>query len=226
MDLIIIIAVISFIVKSIKNADGTKTTNSSAKKHQKNDRWKTSSQTTYATRQRSYATKEENEHWKNVAKENIEKEKTRAKKAMVDLKRELELEEDGDYERQKPLEKKTTNQRTSAKQQIFESRKEAQTTSILGRAKANVAEDKEDVTLRTLEVEHQHSERVAPAEHYHPEDILSDNLLGSVEDLMVKGYEGNLCFERDFVGEALDMISRFTVPSEVPDFSGNQDDVA
>lgn len=28
---------------------------------------------------------------------------------------------------------------------------------------------------------------------------------------MVKGYEGNLCFERDFVGEAMDMVSRFSL---------------
>ena len=44
-------------------------------------------------------------------------------------------------------------------------------------------------------------------------------MLGNIEDLMIKGYDGNLCFERDFVSEGLDMISRFTVPSDVPDFS-------
>jgi hypothetical protein len=70
-----------------------------------------------------------------------------------------------------------------------------------------------------MEAEHNHSERVSAAEHHHPEDIIPDNMLGSVEDLMVKGYDGNLCFERDFVGEGLDMISRFTVPSEVPEYS-------
>lgn len=51
------------------------------------------------------------------------------------------------------------------------------------------------------------------AEHQHPEDILPESMLGSIEDLMIKGYDGNLCFERDFIGEAMDMISRFTVPS-------------
>ena len=84
-------------------------------------------------------------------------------------------------------------------------------TTILQRAKTNVAENKEDVTLHTMEEEHNHSERVAPAVHDHPEDVLSESMLGSVEDLMVKGYDGNLCFERDFVGEGLDMISRFTI---------------
>lgn len=106
-----------------------------------------------------------------------------------------------------------------AMRQIQASRMEAKNTTILQRAQANVAEDIADVTLQTMEAEHNHSERVAPAKHYHPEDAISESALGTIEDLMVKGYEGNLCFERDFLGEAMDMISRFTVPSDVPDFS-------
>ena len=37
-------------------------------------------------------------------------------------------------------------------------------------------------------------------------------LLGTVEDLMVKGYDGKLSFERDFLGEAMDMINSFCIP--------------
>ena len=103
-------------------------------------------------------------------------------------------------------------------QQVYAGRMEARKTSILERAKANAEEDKADVTLQTMEAEHNHSERVSPAEHYHPEDVIPESMLGTIEDLMIKGYDGNLCFERDFVGEAMDMISRFTVPSDVPDF--------
>ena len=77
-------------------------------------------------------------------------------------------------------------------------------------AKANAEEDKVDVTLETMEAEHNHSERVSAAVHHHPEDVIPDNMLGTIEDLMIKGYDGNLCFERDFVGEGLDMISRFS----------------
>lgn len=117
--------------------------------------------------------------------------------------------------------KDTSTQRASAMQQVYEGRMEARNTSILQRAKANVEEDKVDVTLETMEAEHNHSERVSVAEHHHPEDIIPENMLGKIEDLMIKGYDGNLCFERDFVGEGLDMISRFTVPSDVPDFSSN-----
>lgn len=107
----------------------------------------------------------------------------------------------------------------SASERIKVRRAEERNTTILQRAKGNVAETKEDVTLNSMEAEHNHSERVSAAVHDHPEDILSENMLGSIEDLMIKGYGGNLCFERDFVGEAMDMISRFTVPSEIPDFS-------
>lgn len=117
--------------------------------------------------------------------------------------------------------KDTSTQRSSAMQQVYEGCMEARNTSILQRAKANVEEDKVDVTLETMEAEHNHSERVSVAEHHHPEDIIPENMLGKIEDLMIKGYDGNLCFERDFVGEGLDMISRFTVPSDVPDFSSN-----
>lgn len=111
-----------------------------------------------------------------------------------------------------------------AMQQVHASRVEARNTTILQRAMANADEDKVDVTLESMEAEHNHSERVSAAVHHHPEDEILENMLGNIEDLMIKGYDGNLCFERDFVGEALDMISRFSVPSDVPDFSS--DDVA
>lgn len=104
-----------------------------------------------------------------------------------------------------------TSSSTNAMKQVYEGRMEARNTSILQRAKANAEEDKVDVTLETMEAEHNHSERVSAAVHDHPEDIIPENMLGTIEDLMIKGYDGNLCFERDFVGEGLDMISRFTV---------------
>lgn len=103
----------------------------------------------------------------------------------------------------------------SAMQQVHAGRVEARNTSILERAVKNTDEDKIDVTLTTMEAEHNHSERVSAAEHHHPEDVMPESMLGNIEDLMIKGYDGNLCFERDFVGEAMDMISRFTVPSEI-----------
>lgn len=106
-----------------------------------------------------------------------------------------------------------------AKKRVEEVRRESSNTTILERAKANAEENKVDVTLETMETEHNHSERVSAATHHHPEDVIPENMLGTIEDLMIKGYDGNLCFERDFVSEGLDMISHFVVPSDVPDFS-------
>ncbi|MBQ3029707.1 MAG: hypothetical protein IJD24_00660 [Agathobacter sp.] len=102
-----------------------------------------------------------------------------------------------------------------ARQQIYKSRMEAKNTTILQRARANADEDKEDVTLRSLEESHGHSAHVTPAVHNHPEDVIPENSLEKIEDLMVKGYEADLCFERDFVGEAMDMVNRFSMGGSV-----------
>ena len=37
----------------------------------------------------------------------------------------------------------------------------------------------------------------------------TQSMFGSVEDLIAMGYSGNLEFERDFLGEGLDMINNF-----------------
>lgn len=163
-----------------------------------------------------------NEQWKKLAQENIEKAKKRAAKALQEVEHALEIEDKpaGTYQMPKqnvrttPAYEQITLQQ-AAQQQIHAGRVEARNTSILERAVKNTDEDKIDVTLTTMEAEHNHSERVSAAEHHHPEDVMPESMLGNIEDLMIKGYDGNLCFERDFVGEAMDMISRFTVPSEI-----------
>lgn len=106
---------------------------------------------------------------------------------------------------------------------------------ILTRAQQNVKKYEADVTLEELEQDHDHTEKAARTisreellqkKAAHPHDAAhvsaaveaeSESLLGSIEDLMVKGYDGKLSFERDFVGEGMDMISRFTVPDTIPD---------
>ena len=102
----------------------------------------------------------------------------------------------------------------------------AKPTNIVERAKQNVNKYAEDTTLEQLEKEHKHSERESKAEaayvakeredhrKLHTEPIPrveEESLLGSVQDLMIKGYDGNLSFERDFVGEAMDLLNSFTV---------------
>ena len=52
-------------------------------------------------------------------------------------------------------------------------------------------------------------ERAAGNVAKYKENQTNESLLGNIEDLMVKGYDGELSFERDFVAEALDMINSF-----------------
>lgn len=153
------------------------------------------------------------EPWKKAARENIERARQRASQAANKALNEIFMDEGVSS---------PETENMSAAERIRTRRMEERNTTILQRAKGNAAEKKEDVTLTTIEEEHQHSERVSAAVHDHPEDIIPENMLGTIEDLMVKGYGGNLCFERDFLGEAMDMISHFTVPSEVPDFSNKE----
>lgn len=146
--------------------------------------------------------------WQQAARENIARAKQRAQERSGELYEQMNLSEYAPKQKQsRPQQQK----KASAMQQIHEGRVEARNTTIVQRAKANVEEDKVDVTLETMEAEHNHSERVSAAVHHHPEDVIPENMLGNIEDLMVKGYDGNLCFERDFVGEGMDMISRFSL---------------
>ena len=155
------------------------------------------------------------QNWEKAARENIERGKMRAERIKGKIMEELDGELGGAL---KELNKELGGA-ISAMDQVRKRRMENRNTTIVERAIENAEEEKPDVTLTQLEEEHGHSAHVAPAVHYHPEDEIPENMLGTIDDLMIKGYDGNLCFERDFVGEAMDMISRFTVPSEIPEYS-------
>ena len=100
--------------------------------------------------------------------------------------------------------------------------------SIVDRAKLNNAKLAEDETLKEIEVLHGHKETHASEKVQHDaacqalkyDDnavLAEESMLGSIDDLMAKGYSGDLSFDRDFIGEAMDMIASFTVPDTVPD---------
>ncbi|MCM1283088.1 MAG: hypothetical protein NC180_01810 [Muribaculaceae bacterium] len=98
-----------------------------------------------------------------------------------------------------------------ARLEEFRRKKEGQQ-SIVERAKANSQRyAKKDETLESMEREHGHSERVSPAWEQ-PLMHEEESFLGSVEDLMIKGYDGNLSFERDFIGEAQDFLMSMKLP--------------
>lgn len=182
MELISIVILIVIISKLVKN---TKNLEEKTRKNISAQKVWEQTETLIQNAWSSSSALEGNEKWKQAARENIEKAKKRAAQK--------------------------ERQNDSAMQQVYKGRMEANGTSILERAKANVLEKGEDITLASMEKEHNHSERVSSAKHEHPEDSIPENMLGTIEDLMIKGYEGNLCFERDFLGEAMDMINRFTI---------------
>ena len=79
--------------------------------------------------------------------------------------------------------------------------------TMLDRANKNVSEFDEDLTLHEMEYEHNHAEQNMPI------DENWDNicLLGETEDLIIKGYNGSIPYERDFVREAEEFLSKISV---------------
>ena len=109
-----------------------------------------------------------------------------------------------------------------AESQLKSRQQQAENASIVERARQNNQRFQQDTTLAEIEKMHSHSEKQAsnPVEHSkvcqshdNNENVVepAETMFGSVEDLMVKGYSGDLSFDRDFIGEAMDMISSFTL---------------
>lgn len=134
---------------------------------------------------------------------------------------------DNGNNRQEPLSEAQIRYQQRLKE-YEEKKKTAQKTDIVSRAKSNTEKLKDDETLSELELSHNHSEKQIqkPVEHStvcrahevrDNSNIIEpgESVLGSVEDLMVKGFSGNMSFERDFVGEAMDMVANFSLQKDV-----------
>lgn len=96
---------------------------------------------------------------------------------------------------------------------------------IVQRAVKNNALFADDTTQKELEAMHGHSEAQQKLAQEHSRNCQTlhtkaadgakiieaetQSMFGSVEDLIAMGYSGNLEFERDFLGEGLDMINNF-----------------
>ena len=96
---------------------------------------------------------------------------------------------------------------------------------IVQRAVKNNARFADDTTQKELEAMHGHSEAQQKLAQEHSRNCQTlhtkaadgakiieaetQSMFGSVEDLIAMGYSGNLEFERDFLGEGLDMINNF-----------------
>lgn len=194
MELIILIVIISYVVKAVKKAN------------EEQVKYGQKQQSTYQMPKQAKRVNSAKVQMQEQTRQEIQAQIAKTKQRIMESRGMRNVE--NEHFQQADMHRQQENR--DAMQQVHAGRVEARNTTILQRAKTNAEEDKADVTLETMEAEHNHSERVSAAVHHHPEDVIPENMLGSVEDLMVKGYDGNLCFERDFVGEGLDMISRFS----------------
>lgn len=89
---------------------------------------------------------------------------------------------------------------------------------IVARAKINNDHFNEDDTLAEIEKMHGHKENEPPIRIEHEAVCMThaadadaafpqESIFGSAQDLIVKGYDGNMDFDRDFIAEAMEMIN-------------------
>lgn len=89
---------------------------------------------------------------------------------------------------------------------------------IVVRAKINNDHFNEDDTLAEIEKMHGHKENEPPIRIEHEAVCMThaadadaafpqESIFGSAQDLIVKGYDGNMDFDRDFIAEAMGMIN-------------------
>lgn len=89
---------------------------------------------------------------------------------------------------------------------------------IVVRAKINNDHFNEDDTLAEIEKMHGHKESEQPIRIEHEAVCMTHaadadaafpqkSIFGSAQDLIVKGYDGNMDFDRDFIAEAMEMIN-------------------
>lgn len=113
----------------------------------------------------------------------------------------------------------------NALNQTYQQKPQQSNPNIVQRAVKNNARFADDTTQKELEAMHGHSEAQQRMAQEHSRNCQTlhnkaadgakiieaetQSMFGSVEDLIAMGYSGNLEFERDFLGEGLDMINNF-----------------
>lgn len=118
-----------------------------------------------------------------------------------------------------------TYQQRAQQSQRPQQRPQQSNPDIVQRAVKNNARFADDTTQKELGTMHGHSEAQQKMAQEHSRNCQTlhnkaadgakiieaetQRMFGSVEDLIAMGYSGNLEFERDFLGEGLDMINNF-----------------
>ena len=125
----------------------------------------------------------------------------------------------------KPRPQQKQMQQRAQQPQRPQQRPQQSNPDIVQRAVKNNARFADDTTQKELETMHGHSEAQQRLAQEHSRNCQTlhtkaadgakiieaetQSMFGSVEDLIAMGYSGNLEFERDFLGEGLDMINNF-----------------
>jgi hypothetical protein len=106
-------------------------------------------------------------------------------------------------------------QQPQKKQQKSQTRKtqKPQVNEILEKAKenSNYSRIKEEPSHEHHDSDHAMNHDTELSNQPGVDDFDTYHLMEEVNDLIVKGYDGNLEFERDFLAEATDMLNRITV---------------
>lgn len=122
-------------------------------------------------------------------------------------------------QQQRPVQQSYVQQQRPVQQTYVQQQRPVKQ-DIMGKAMANNARLAEDRALQEIEQMHGHREKAEKTMVEHSRTcqtlvadsdtiLASESILGSVDDLMVKGYSGDLKFERDFLAEAMDMLNSF-----------------
>lgn len=98
--------------------------------------------------------------------------------------------------------------KANAEQQFAEDTLAARGSADLNQVPSGEAIMKDKAQARHIHSEHENNHDVELRNQLGVDDFDTYHLIDEVNDLIVKGYSGNLQFERDFLSEAADMLNR------------------
>ena len=111
---------------------------------------------------------------------------------------------------QRPVQENSILQKAkaNASQQFDDDTLEARGSADLGRVPLGDEIMKDKAKARHIHSEHEEKHDAELSNQHGVDDFDTYHLIDEVNDLIVKGYSGNLEFERDFLSEATDMLNR------------------
>lgn len=112
------------------------------------------------------------------------------------------------YTSQQATRKQAASQayRTAQKQEAYRTAQEQKTYRT---AQEQAASQQKDILARATENVREND----------VDELEQQDLMGTVENLMIMGYQPELSYQRDFLAEGIAMLNTYTVPDMVPEFN-------